>query len=174
MSESAQAAQVDEVGEELAVDDHHQYLTFYLAGEIYAVDILQVEEIRGWNGATRVPNQPPHVKGVVNLRGAIVPVLDLRDRFALSRQDYTEDTVVIVLRFEEPSGGASRVMGVIVDAVSDVVDATPRDVSSTPDFGSRLDTRFICGLATVADSMVMLLDVAALLGEERKLAGDHD
>jgi len=111
---------------------------------------------------------------VVNLRGAIVPVLDLRDRFSLARQDYTEDTVVIVLRFEEPGCGASRVMGVIVDAVSDVVDATLHDVSSTPDFGARLDTRFICGLATVADSMIMLLNVGTLLSAELSAASGGD
>jgi purine-binding chemotaxis protein CheW len=138
-----------------------QYLTFDLAGEIYGVDILRVMEIRGWQGATRVPNQPEFMKGVINLRGAIVPVFDLRQRFDLGWRDYTEDTVIIVLRVQH--GAQTRVMGIVVDAVNDVLNATRQDIRSTPDFGARLDTRFISGLASAGASMIVLVDVDRLL-----------
>ena len=138
-----------------------QYLTFDLAGEIYGVDILRVMEIRGWQGATRVPNQPEFMKGVINLRGAIVPIFDLRQRFDMGHRAYTEDTVIIVLKVESTDG--TRVMGIIVDAVNDVLNATCQDIRSTPDFGARLDTRFISGLASARDNMIVLLNVDSLL-----------
>jgi purine-binding chemotaxis protein CheW len=147
------------------VSEHRdQYLTFTLADEDYGVDILRVQEIRGWEPVTRIPNAPRYVKGVLNLRGAIVPVFDLRLRFAMALQDYGPDTVVIVLRVSGPGG--MRNMGVVVDAVSDVLDARASDIRNTPDFGAAVATEYISGLATAGDKMIMLLDVDRLLGEE--------
>ncbi|MEI6413101.1 MAG: chemotaxis protein CheA, partial [Pseudomonadota bacterium] len=139
-----------------------QYLTFSLAEEAYGVDILRVQEIRGWEAVTRLPNTPAYVKGVLNLRGAIVPVFDLRQRFDLPWQPYGKDTVVIVLRAVGHKG--MRSIGVVVDGVSDVLNANPGDLRAAPDFGTKISTEFIAGLASQGDSMVMLLDVDKLLG----------
>ncbi|CAK0775207.1 purine-binding chemotaxis protein CheW [Gammaproteobacteria bacterium] len=139
-----------------------QYLTFLLAEEEYGVDILRVQEIRGWEAVTRLPNSPSYVKGVLNLRGAIVPIFDLRHRFDLPCQPYSKDTVVIVLRAQGHKG--IRSIGVVVDGVSDVLNANPEDIRATPDFGARISTEFIAGLASLGGAMVMLLDVDKLLG----------
>jgi purine-binding chemotaxis protein CheW len=141
-----------------------QYLTFFLADEEYGVDILRVQEIRGWETVTRIPNAPAFVKGVLNLRGAIVPVLDLRQRFGMRVQDYHKDTVVIVLRVANDLG--IRNMGVVVDAVSDVLNAGASDISETPQFGAGVATEYISGLASADGDMIMLLDVDRLLNED--------
>ncbi|MFC1602032.1 chemotaxis protein CheW [Pseudomonadota bacterium] len=146
-------------------EENSQYLTFELAGEDYGVDILRVQEIRGWDVVTRIPNAPPYVKGVLNLRGAIVPIFDLRERFDLPCHEYTKDTVVIVLRIN--SSGGMRIMGVIVDAVSDVLNAGSDGLTNAPDFGSRIATEFIAGLVSAGDKMVMLLDVDKLLSDDQ-------
>ena len=140
-----------------------QYLTFSLAEEEYGVDILRVQEIRGWEMVTRVPNAPVYVKGVLNLRGAIVPIFDLRERFDLSVQEYTKDTVVIVLRVMAASG--MRSIGVVVDAVSDVLNSTKDSITNTPDFGGSVATEYISGLISAGGKMIMLLDVDKLLNE---------
>ncbi len=152
--------------EVLADEQNAQYLTFELAGEDYGVDILRVQEIRGWDVVTRVPNTPLYVKGVLNLRGAIVPIFDLRERFELLRQEYTKDTVVIVLRVNGETG--MRIMGVTVDAVSDVLDANSNGLVNAPDFGNRVATEFIAGLVSAGDKMVMLLDVDKLLNQDQE------
>ena len=151
--------------EMLSNEENAQYLTFELAGEDYGVDILRVQEIRGWDVVTRIPNAPPYVKGVLNLRGAIVPIFDLRERFDLPFHEYTKDTVVIVLRINSRSG--MRIMGVIVDAVSDVLNASGDGHTNAPDFGSRIATEFIAGLVSAGDKMVMLLDVDKLLSDDQ-------
>jgi len=138
-----------------------QYLTFSLADEQYGVDILRVVEIKGWTPVTRVPNTPPHMRGVLNMRGTIVPILDLRARFNLQEVEYTPTTVVIILSVY--SGEHRRILGVVVDGVSDVVNVSPEDVKSRPDFGASVDMEFIRALATVNDRMVMLLDIDRLL-----------
>ena len=137
-----------------------QYLTFMLAGEQYGLNILQVQEIRGWEQVTRIPNAPEYVKGVINLRGTIVPVLDLRSRFKLHAEPYTKETVVIVVR--AAGKVAERSLGLVVDAVSDVLVAQDNDVISTPDFGANVPTENIVGLVNQDGNMVMLLDVASL------------
>lgn len=137
------------------------FLTFQLAGEEYGVDILKVQEIRGWEQVTRVPNQDTHLKGVLNLRGAIVPIVCLRERFGLDDQDYTPTTVVIVLSVQSET--KERIIGVVVDSVSDVVNAKQSDVQGTPDFGTAIDTEFISGLIEHHNQMIMLLDVDRLL-----------
>lgn len=137
-----------------------QQLTFSLAGEEYGVDILAVREIRGWSRVTRIPQASAYMLGVLNLRGAIVPVLDLRLRFGLEREDYGDNTVMIVVAVAE------RLFGIVVDAVSDVVDIDPATVKPVPDMGAIVDTRYLKGLTTHAERMVMLLDVEKLMRPE--------
>jgi purine-binding chemotaxis protein CheW len=140
----------------------HQVLTFTLGNETYGVDILRVQEIRGWQPVTRIPQSPPHVLGVLNLRGSIVPIIDMRMRFSLERAEYTAITVIIVLSVE--SGNGRRDIGVVVDGVSDVIDVDNASVKPPPDLGGQLSTEFIQGLAAVSEHMVMLLDIDRLIG----------
>jgi len=141
--------------------DERQYLTFSLAGEQYGIDILKVQEIRGWNPVTRIPNVPDFVKGVMDLRGAVVPIVDLRGRFNLEEMAYSNITVVILAMVGEAVGG--RVVGLVVDGVSDVLDIRPGDVQPPPDFGSTVNTEFLKGLVTRETGMVLLLDMERLL-----------
>lgn len=138
-----------------------QFLTFSLAGEAYGVDILRVQEIKGWVQVTRIPNTPEYLKGVLNLRGTIVPIIDMRIRFHLETMDYTSETVIIVLSVQTDAG--DRVVGIVVDSVSDVLSVKPEDRKPSPDFGTNVNTEFIEGLATVEDQMVMLLDIDKML-----------
>jgi purine-binding chemotaxis protein CheW len=144
---------------------HHeselQFLSFILGDEIYGVDILRVQEIRSWEPVSRIPNVPTYEKGVVNLRGSIVPIIDLRERFQLGRSDYTPLTVVVILHVW--AGEKARVIGVVVDSVSDVVDVKRKDIQTAPNFGAKVSTEFINGLVAVNGGMVMLLDVDKLL-----------
>lgn len=142
-------------------DNTIQYLSFVLGTEEYGVDILRVQEIRSWEPVSRVPNVPPYEKGVVNLRGAIVPIIDLRERFALSKVEYTPLTVVVVL--QTGSGNHTRIMGVVVDSVSDVISIEKSEIQGAPDFGTKVSNEFINGLVSVSERMVMLLDVDKLL-----------
>lgn len=139
----------------------NQFLTFSLANEEYGVDILRVQEIKGWTPVTHIPNAPNYLKGVLNLRGIIVPIIDLRMRFNLDAIDYTPTTVVIVLSLINE--GRERTFGIVVDAVSDVLNIAPTDIRPKPDFGTVVDADFINGLATVGELMVMLLDIDCLL-----------
>ncbi len=141
-------------------DDGEEYLTFRLGDENYGVDILRVQEIRGWEPVTRIPNAPGYVKGVLNLRGAIVPVFDLRQRLGMAFRDYSKETVVMVLRLDADEGEKS--VGVVVDSVSDVMRVTAEEIGKAPDFGARLNTDFITGVATPGDRMIMLLDIDRL------------
>ena len=145
-----------------AEPESHQVLTFVLGHETYGVDILRVQEIRGWSAVTRIPNAPPHVLGVLNLRGSIVPIVDLRKRFSLDNADYTTVTVIIVLQVRSRS--EQRDVGVVVDGVSDVVDIQAAAVKPTPDLGSEQATGHIRGIAPVAERMVVLLDIDRLIG----------
>jgi purine-binding chemotaxis protein CheW len=141
-----------------------QVLTFCLAAETYGVDILRVQEIRGWSPVTRIPKSPPHVLGVLNLRGSIVPIVDLRVRFSLERAEFTPLTVIIVLSITTPSGRSE--FGLVVDSVSDVVDISTKDLKEAPNLGGKMNADFIQCLATVADRMLILLDVDALVGRD--------
>jgi purine-binding chemotaxis protein CheW len=144
-----------------AGDAISQFLTFNLGQEQYGVDILRVQEIRGWHPVTRVPNAPSHMLGVLNLRGTIVPIIDMRMRFHLSSVEYTPVTVIIVLTVQTANG--THVFGIVVDSVSDVLDVKASDVKAKPDFGAAVNTDFINGLATVGENMVMLLDIDKLM-----------
>ncbi|BFM16562.1 chemotaxis protein CheW [Maricurvus nonylphenolicus] len=146
---------------ETSTDDGEQYLTFIMAGEEYGVDILCVQEIRGWESATPIPNAPAKIKGVINLRGTIVPLIDLRQCFGLDAIEYTAVTVVIVLKVATDNG--SRIMGIIVDAVSDVYNLSDKDMKTAPDLGDSVNTDYIRGLVSVNEKMVILLEISRLL-----------
>jgi purine-binding chemotaxis protein CheW len=139
-----------------------QFLTFMLAGEEYGVDILRVQEIKGWDKVTRIPHTPDYVLGVINLRGAIVPILDLRRRFGLDTTEFGPTTVVIVVRV----AGArdERTVGMVVDAVSEVYNVDVSDTKPPPDVCGSVDTIFVKALATVEDKMLILLDIDRLIG----------
>lgn len=142
-------------------DEGQQYLTFIMAGEEYGVDILCVQEIRGWESATPIPNAPPTVKGVINLRGTIVPIVDLRRCFGLDAIEYTPITVVIVVKVNGPKG--ARTMGIVVDAVSDVYNIDDTEVKAAPDLGDTVETEFVKGLVSINGKMVILLELEKLL-----------
>ena len=138
-----------------------QVLTIALGNEEYGIDILRVQEIRGWEPVSRIPNVPPHEKGVINLRGAIVPIVDLRLRFKLEKADLTPLTAVVVL--QNPTEERLRIGGVVVDSVSDVLNVENGSIQAVPDFGAKLSTEFIHGLVTVEGRMISLLNVDELL-----------
>lgn len=149
-------------------DNGIQFLTFILDDEAYGVEILRVQEIKGWTPVTRIPNTPDYMQGVLNLRGTIVPIVDMRMRFNLQQIEYTPITVIIVLSVKSENG--ERVIGLVVDSVSDVIDVDAKDIKATPDFGTTLNTEFISGLATSTEHMVMLLDVDKLLSVDEMTA----
>jgi purine-binding chemotaxis protein CheW len=159
--------QYKETGSGSMQDDEQQYLTFIMAGEEYGVDILAVQEIRGWEPTTVVPNAPDYIKGVINLRGTIVPIMDLRSRFNLERVEYSPVTVVIILKVETERGG--RVMGIVVDAVSDVHSISDSDTRNSPELIEDLNTEFIRSLVSVDDNMIILLDVQRLLTIDKQV-----
>jgi len=152
--------------------ESHQVLTFVLGNETYGVDILRVQEIRGWSAVTKIPHAPAHVLGVLNLRGSIVPIVDLRMRFALERAEYTAITVIIVVSVSSPAG--RRDFGVVVDGVSDVVDVNSAEVKPAPELGSRSATDYIRGLVSVAERMVVLLDIDRLIGRDLAISAGVD
>lgn len=135
-----------------------KFLTFELGAEHYGIDILKVQEIRGYEAPRAIANAPDFIKGVINLRGVIVPILDLRVRFRLAHGAYDDFTVVVILH------AASRVVGVVVDAVSDVLECSPDEIRATPELATAtFDTRFITGLVSVEAGLLMLLDIEKLL-----------
>ena len=137
-----------------------QFLTFLLGAEQYGVRILKVQEIRGYSAVTPIPNTPSYIKGVINLRGTVVPVVDLRAKFSLEAAEFNKFTVIIVVTV------GAKVIGLVVDAVSDVLDVPAEEMRMAPDLGGRVDTRFICGMATIGDQLTLLLDIDRLLGED--------
>ena len=134
-----------------------EFLTFRLGAEEYGIEILKVQEIRGWEVPTAIAGTPEFIKGVINLRGTIVPIVDLRLKFGLEKTSYDEFTVVIILSV------ARRVVGIVVDAVSDVITLSPQQIRPAPEFGAALDTRFITGLGTVDERMLILADIERLM-----------
>lgn len=146
---------------DLSAKNGEQLLTFILAGEEYGVDILRVQEIKGWDSVTPIPNTPEHILGVINLRGTIVPIVDLRLRFNLPSVAYGPTTVVIMLKVK--SEDRVRTMGIVVDGVSDVYNLGHDAVKPPPDFGSVISVDFVKGLATVEEHMVIVLNIDHLL-----------
>ena len=137
-----------------------EYLTFTLGKEEYGIDILKVQEIRGYDAVTHIANAPEFIKGVVNLRGVIVPIVDMRIKFKLSEPTYNEFTVVIIMNVLE------RIIGMVVDGVSDVVALNPEQIKAAPEMGSSMDTDYITGLGTLNDQMVILVDIERLMSSE--------
>ena len=148
-----------------------KYLTFSLAGEEYGIGILRVKEIIGMMAVTHVPQTPGFVKGVINLRGKVIPVVDLRLRFALEAAAYTERTCIIVVEVAGANG--SVMMGIVVDAVSEVLNIRGADIENTPTFGVRLNTDYILGMAKAAGGIKILLDIDKVLNSEDLLAIRH-
>jgi purine-binding chemotaxis protein CheW len=139
-------------------------LTFRLGAETYGVDILRVKEIRGWSAVTKIPHAPAHVLGVLNLRGAVVPIIDLRLRFALPSAEFSPTTVIIVLALKPQAG--QRECGVVVDGVSDVADVDGDSVKPPPALRAGGAGEFISGIATAGEQMLILLDVDELVGAD--------
>jgi len=146
-------------------DGGEQYLTFELGDEHYGVDILRVQEIKGWQPVTSIPGAPEHLRGVLNLRGIIVPIVDLRLFFGMPFVEYSSITVVVVLKVMHEGG--HRVVGIVVDAVSDVQDVNPGEVKEAPDFGNVVCTDYIGGIVDNGEDMLMLLDIDTMLSPER-------
>lgn len=145
-----------------SVDGTDQYLTFMLDGEEYGLEILKVQEIRGWSGVTPMPNMPGFILGVMNLRGTVVPIIDLRKRFSMDSIPYDQTTVVIVVKVTSEDGGV-RTMGIVVDAVSEVHNIAKADLKPAPEFGGALDTDSIRGLVTQDERMIIILDIDHLM-----------
>jgi purine-binding chemotaxis protein CheW len=141
--------------------DVEQFLTFQLVGQRYGVEILQVQEIKGWEKPTRLPHAPAYVQGVINLRGAVVPILDLRKRFGLGEAEYGRTTVVIVVKVDTPRGELTA--GMVVDGVCEVCNISAQELRAPPEMSAAIDTDFVRGLAMVDDKMLILLDVARLV-----------
>ena len=140
-----------------------EFLTFTLGAEEYAIDILRVQEIRGYDQVTAIANSPAFIKGVINLRGAIVPIVDLRIKFNLPSVTYDPFTVVIILNVLD------RIVGAVVDSVSDVIALTGQEIKPPPEFGGSFDTEYLLGLATVSERMLILVDIEKLMSS-RELA----
>ena len=142
-------------------EDAREYLTFTLSDEEYAINILKVQEIRGYDAVTRIVNAPTFIKGVINLRGIIVPIVDLRIKFNLTHKEYDQFTVVIILNLTE------RVVGIVVDSVSDVLMLKPSQICSAPEFSGTVDTRYIQGLASLKEEqeerMLIVTDIEQLM-----------
>ena len=137
-----------------------EFLTFTLGDEHYALDILTVKEIRGYESVTKIANAPAFIKGVINLRGDIVPIVDLRIKFSVGEATYNEFTIVIVLHIH------NRIVGIVVDGVSDVVNLKSDQIRPPPNFGVAFDSRYLLGLATVNDQMIIVVDISELISSE--------
>ena len=135
-----------------------EYLTFRLGEEEYGIDILKVQEIRGYEQPTRIANAPSFIKGVVNLRGVIVPIVDMRLKFGLGSAEYNDFTVVIILNL------GARVVGMVVDSVSDVMELSPEQIRDTPEIDSVVDSSYITGLGTLNERMLILIAIEKLMG----------
>jgi purine-binding chemotaxis protein CheW len=138
-----------------------QFLSFVLNGEYYGVDILRVQGVQGWQPVTEVPNMPPFVLGVMNMRGDVVPIVDLRKRFGLGEAEFTENTVVIIVRVE--CQDHPRTVGLVVDSVSEVLDVKPEEFHKAPNVGGHISADFLKGLGMVGERMVILFDIERLV-----------
>lgn len=151
----------------VASDKESKYLTFALAEEEYGIGILKVKEIIGMMPITSVPQTPMFVKGVINLRGKVIPVVDLRLKFGMEEMEYTERTCIIVVETAGEDGEAVNTqMGIVVDAVSEVLNINSEDVEDTPSFGAALNTDFIMGMAKMEGSVKILLDIDKVLSRQ--------
>lgn len=133
-----------------------QHLTFALGDQEYGIDLLRVQEIKGFTAITPIPRTPPHIKGVINLRGVVVPVMDLRLKFGMDPIEYNKFTVIVLVTF------ADKVLGIVVDAVQDVLTLAGEQIQPPPDLGERCDSRYLRGLAAVGEKLVAMLDIDTL------------
>lgn len=151
------------------VDISQEYLTFTLGKEHYGVDILKVKEIRGWEDLREIHDVPDYIKGVLDFRGVIVPIIDLRLRFGLENVEYRDTTVIIILSTENDSS----MMGVVVDSVSDVLSVKDSDIKQAPSLGSRINTDYVLGIVSSDNGMIMLVDSEMLVDKEQlEVAGE--
>jgi purine-binding chemotaxis protein CheW len=158
MSASGLESSAKEFSQQTGVTaDGNQFLTFNLGEELYGVDILRVKEIKGFSIVTKIPNTPSHIKGVLNLRGTIVPIVELRTKFGMPTIDYTAFTVIILVVVRE------KVIGLVVDSVSDVLNIDQKDIQPPPQFGSKVDVSFMNGIGKSGDKLVTLLNMDHLL-----------
>ena len=154
---------IDEESRANTAADANQFLTFTLNGQEFGVEILRVQEIRNFSQVTPIPNMPTCIRGVMNLRGTVVPMVDLRHKFHMPEIEYTQFTVIIVVNL------GAKVAGLVVDAVSDVLNLQDQSIQPAPDFGTGVNTQFIHGLAKSGDNLVTLLDIDQLLCLEELL-----
>jgi len=146
------------------MEQEKEYLTFILNGEEFGVDILCVQELRVWSSVTELPNKPDYIKGVINLRGVIIPIIDLRQRFGQDPLEYNEQTVTIILRNQNVE--KSMVVGIVVDAVSEVYKLDKKSIRQPPAFGNFIDSCFLEGLASIEEKLIILLDSKSLLNQD--------
>lgn len=152
------------VSGQAAATDNRQFLTFTLQNEEYGIEILKVQEIKGFSKVTPIPNAPAFVRGVMNLRGTVVPIIDLRARFSMTEKDYDQFTVIIVVNV------GTRVVGLVVDTVSDVLNIPAEAIADPPELATSSETSCITGMGKLGDRIVMLLDTGRLVGtDELKL-----
>lgn len=151
-------------------DKEGKYLTFSLAGEEYGIGILKVKEIIGIMPITVVPQTPSYIKGVINLRGKVIPVIDLRLKFSIAAAEFTERTCIIVV--EITAAGRTIMMGIVVDSVSEVLNIKAGDIEATPSFGTRLNTEYILGMAKAGGSIKILLDIDKILSVDELQVAD--
>lgn len=155
---TAVATATKEATQQIGVDtDGNQFLTFQLGEELYGVDILRVQEIKGYTTVTKIPNTPDYIKGVLNLRGTIVPIVELRTTFGMPTIDYTMFTVIVVVVVRD------RIMGLVVDSVSDVLNISKKDIQAPPEFGAKVDVSVLSGIGKSGDKLISLLDIDRLL-----------
>jgi purine-binding chemotaxis protein CheW len=155
---TAVATATKEATQQMGVDtDGNQFLTFQLGEELYGVDILRVQEIKGYTTVTKIPNTPDYIKGVLNLRGTIVPIVELRTTFGMPTIDYTMFTVIVVVVVRD------RIMGLVVDSVSDVLNIAKKDIQPPPEFGAKVDVSVLSGIGKSGDKLISLLDIDRLL-----------
>lgn len=155
---TAVSTDTKESAQQIGIDtDGSQFLTFQLGEELYGVDILRVQEIKGYTTVTKIPNTPDYIKGVLNLRGTIVPIVELRTTFGMPTIDYTMFTVIVVVVVRD------RIMGLVVDSVSDVLNISKKDIQAPPAFGAKVDVSFLNGIGKSGDKLVSLLDIDRLL-----------
>ena len=158
MQTESQNAMLDMAGKKNSVDPGaREFLAFKLGQEEYGIDILKVQEIRGYETVTRIANAPEFIKGVVNLRGIIVPIVDMRIKFDLGEPSYDQFTVVIILTI------AGRIVGMVVDSVSDVTTLAPEQIRPAPEMGSAFNTDYLIGLGTLEERMLILVDIDTLM-----------
>ncbi len=138
-----------------------QFLSFVLGNEEYGMEILKVQEIKGFSALTPIPNMPSYIRGVMNLRGTVVPVVDLRTQFSMAEVEYNQFTVIILVNIRE------KITGLVVDAVTDVFNLNRSEILPPPEFGAQFDTRFISGVANIGDRLVVLLNIDKLLLDDQ-------